>query len=331
MKDPPALHIQALREFCDRIIKQLAVNCDVAGIFHYSEKSKRVHEDEIRIIVDDISDDEAKEGNEKWRDFFRESREEDTLREGSGTSARHELESSQKSNAEDKEPSIWDSYRIPTAYQSMELADIRKEMRRVMILTFFLEWEWKIEESAKIRRPPQATEERDQLCDRFVNYVIQNPETSLDMIGFRWLEETRTYLHSIGITMDIEAILKEKLHANQEEEDVDLESLPVVDKDLFYAWVVDFHPHYVPNASYEQQVETFMDRLDQESADGPNDEAELEQILAWLIDEFKNSGDLRAFERAMRELVSATEKLAYKKVVREFRKQISRPEEKKTS
>lgn len=325
------LHDQALREFCSRIIKQLAVNCNVAGVSHHSEKSKRAHENEIRKIVDDISDSEAEEGDKKWRDFFRESHEEDALREVSGTGARHELKSGQESNAEDKAPSIWDSYRIPTAYQSMELADIRKEMRRVMILTSFLEWEWKIEESAKIRWPLQAPEERDQLCDRFVNYVIQNPETSLDMIGFRWLEETRTHLHSIGITMDIEAVLEEKLHANQEKEDVNLESLPIVDKDLLYSWIVDFHPHYVPNASYEQQAETFMDRLDQESAGGPNDEAEREQILARLIDKFKNSGDLRAFERAARELASASEKFAYKKVAREFRKQISRPEGKKPS
>ncbi|KAK0625539.1 hypothetical protein DIS24_g11131 [Lasiodiplodia hormozganensis] len=325
------LNDQALREFCDCIIKQLAVNCNVAGISHYSEKSKRAHEDEIRKIVDDISDNEAEEGDKKWRDFFRESREKDTLREGSGTGARHELKSSQESNAEDKAPSIWDSYRMPTAYQSMELADIGKEMRRVMILTSFIEWEWKIEESAKIRWPLQPSEQRDQLCDRFIDYATKNPETSLDMIGFRWLEETRTHLHSIGITMDIEGILEEKLHANQEKEDVDLESLPVVDKDLLYSWIVDFHPHYVPNASYEQQVERFMDRLKLKSADGPNDEAELEQMRARLIDMFKNSGDLRAFERAVGELVSATRKLRCKQIVREFMKEVSRPEGKKTS
>ncbi|KAB2572970.1 hypothetical protein DBV05_g8340 [Lasiodiplodia theobromae] len=325
------LHDQALRELCTRIIKQLAVNCNVAGVLHYSEKSKRAHEDEIRKIVDDISDNEAEEGVKKWREFFRESREEDNLREGSGTRARHELKSSQESNAEDKAPSIWDSYRMPTAYQSMELADIGKEMRRVMILTSFIEWEWKIEESAKIRWPLQPSEQRDQLCDRFIDYATKNPETSLDMIGFRWLEETRTHLHSIGITMDIEAILKEKLHANQEKEDVDLESLPVVDKDLLYSWIVDFHPHYVPNASYEQQVERFMDQLKLKSADGPNDEAELEQIRARLIDKFKNSGDLRAFERAVGELVSAARKFEDKQIVREFMKQVSRPEGKKPS
>lgn len=96
---------QALREFCDCIIKQLAVNCNVAGIPHYSEKSKRAHEDEIRKIVDDISDTEAEEGNKKWRDFFRESLEENTLQEGGAASAGHELKLSRESNEEDTTPS----------------------------------------------------------------------------------------------------------------------------------------------------------------------------------------------------------------------------------
>ncbi|KAF4545310.1 Sucrase ferredoxin domain-containing protein [Lasiodiplodia theobromae] len=208
-------HDKSLRDFCNTIVRQLALNCKVTEISRYSDKSRKTHEKKIRKIVDDISDEEAEQGDTNWRDFFEDSLEGNNQEESSGTSARKELESSQESNAEDKVPSIWDSYRIPTAYQSMELADIGKKMRRVMILKAFIEWEWKIEESPKIRWPLQPSEQRDQLCDRFIAYAIQNPETSLDMIGFRWLEETSTHLHSTGITMDIKATLKEKKNSMQ--------------------------------------------------------------------------------------------------------------------
>lgn len=74
-----------------------------------------------------------------------------------------------------------------------------------------------------------------------------------------------------------------------------------------------------------------MDQVDRKSADGPNDETEFEQIYVRLIGKFKNSGDLRAFERAAGELVSAARKFEDKQIVRELMKQVSRPEGKKPS